>query len=73
MKLKFGGHVLHGVQTDSSNFGEILFKNSSQERVFLIFNWLYTEKSASVPPIRKSIIGFLMMSLLNDVTIQLSL
>ena len=36
IELKFDGQVFHGVQMDSSKFG------------FLIFNWDFTVKSASL-------------------------
>ena len=47
IELKFGGQVFYGVQTDSFKFGVICVKTKAR-RVFLIFNWAFTVKSASL-------------------------
>ena len=35
IKLKFGGQVFHGIQTDSSKFGLICFKIKARREFFL--------------------------------------
>ena len=35
MELKFGGQILHGVQTDSSKFGAICLKIKARREFFL--------------------------------------
>ena len=52
IELKSGGQIFHGVQTDSSKFGAICLKIKAS-RIFLIFNWAFTVKSASLHHIRK--------------------
>ena len=74
INLKFGGEVFYGVQADSSKFGVICLKIKVRKEFYLFLIGNIHSETVSLHHIRKkSIFYFLMMSLLSDVTMQLSL